>query len=153
MTGKAEFNAEEWSTLVEGPLFAAMEVAAAERGGSIREGLAVGRAYKDMREHHPPSQLLDDLVSSPPAVDPREMQKDAGADIKGFAKQRLQEAARLADEKATPEEASAYKQFALTVAEAAAKAHKEGGFMGIGGTPVSESEQAALDDIRATLRL
>ena len=36
-------------------------------------------------------------------------------------------------------------------AEAAAKAHKEGGFIGIGGKQVSAEEQAALDEIQAVL--
>jgi len=41
----------------------------------------------------------------------------------------------------------------LTVAEAAATAHKEGGFMGVGGMQVSAEEQAALDEIAATLQV
>ena len=40
----------------------------------------------------------------------------------------------------------------MTVAEAAANANREGGFIGIGGKPVSANEQAALDKIRAALR-
>lgn len=39
----------------------------------------------------------------------------------------------------------------LTIAQAVAEAHKEGGFLGVGGKQVSEEEQAALDDIKATL--
>ena len=35
----------------------------------------------------------------------------------------------------------------LNVAQAAAEAHKEGGFIGIGGKPISDKEQAALDEI------
>ncbi len=65
--------------------------------------------------------------------------------------ERLREAATLVDEKATPEESETYKKFVLTVAEAAAGAHKEGGFAGIGATKVSEEERAALDDIASTL--
>jgi hypothetical protein len=33
-----------------------------------------------------------------------------------------------------------------------ARAHKEGGFLGIGGKEVSESEQAALDEITGLVR-
>ena len=43
MTKKADFNAEEWSVVVEGPVVAGMWVIAADRGGSIRESLAMGR--------------------------------------------------------------------------------------------------------------
>src|SRR3712207_1714437 len=130
MTGKADFNAEEWSVLVEAPLLAAMQVAAAERGGTIRESLAAARAYTEARQHQGTSDLLDAIVSSPPALDPGQLQQ-AGADIARHAQGRLTEAARLADTKATPDEASTYKAFILTVAEAAANANREGGFAGI----------------------
>ena len=59
---------------------------------------------------------------------------------------------QLLNDKASPDEVDAYKRFVLTVAEAAANAHKEGGFMGVGGKRVSEGEQAALDEIAATLQ-
>jgi len=36
MTGKADFTAEEWELLLEGPTGAGRVVAAAERGGGIR---------------------------------------------------------------------------------------------------------------------
>jgi hypothetical protein len=65
--------------------------------------------------------------------------------------ERLREALGILEQHATPEEIEAYKGFVLRVADAAARAHKEGGFVGIGGKQVSEAEQAALDDIAATL--
>ena len=65
--------------------------------------------------------------------------------------ERLREALGILEQKASPEELEAYKLFVVGVAESAAKAHKEGGFIGIGGKEVSESEQAALDEIRAVL--
>jgi len=46
MTRKADFNAEEWSTIVDGPLYAGMRVVSADRGGTLRESLAMGRATK-----------------------------------------------------------------------------------------------------------
>lgn len=49
------------------------------------------------------------------------------------------------------EDAEAYRRFVLDVARAAAEAHKEGGFVGIGGKQVSEAEQAAIDDIARVL--
>jgi len=71
--------------------------------------------------------------------------------VKGLARSRLAEAVALVESKATDEERHAYKQFVLTVAEAAANANREGGFLGIGGKPVSANEQAALDEIRGAL--
>lgn len=77
--------------------------------------------------------------------------RESGADVAGVARTRLAAAVALIDAKATEDERNAYTQFVLTVAEAAAAANREGGFLGIGGKPVSANEQAALDEIRATL--
>ena len=150
MTKKADFNAEEWDTVVEGPVFAGLRVIAADRGGTIRESLAMGRVYQEARKEQGQSELLDDLVGSQPSIDRARAQQEGG-DIVALAKERLTEAMRLLEEKATPEEVDAYKRFVMTVAQAAAAAHKEGGFLGIGGQKVSEAEEQALDEISITL--
>ena len=149
MTKKADFNAEEWSAVVEAPLLAGLHVVGADKGGRIRESVAMAKVYAEVRQHQGQSELLDELVSTPPAVDQQKV-REAG-DIGPQATARLQEAVALLQQKATPEEVDAYRNFVMDVAEAAAKAHKEGGFIGIGGKQVSESEQAALDEIRAAL--
>ena len=150
MTSKADFNAEEWATVVEAPVLAGMRVVSAHRGGTIRESLAVAKVYAAAREAQGDSALLDELVASPPAVDTQQV-RESGGDIKAFSDERLREALRVLGGKATPEEVEQYKGFVMQVAEAAAKAHKEGGFIGIGGKEVSPEEQAALDEIQATL--
>ena len=149
MTKKADFNADEWSTVVEGPVLAGMRVITAHRGGTIRESLAMGQVYAQARQRHGESELLDELVSSPPALDQERVR--AAGDVGKAVTERLGEALRILHERASPEEVDAYRNFVMDVAEAAAKAHKEGGFIGIGGKQVSESEQAALDEIEATL--
>jgi hypothetical protein len=149
VTKKAEFNAEEWSTVVEAPLLAGMRVVTADRGGTIRESLAIGQVYKQARQQHGESELLDELVSSPPGMDQERVR--AAGDLSRASAERVREALGVLEQKASPEEVEAYKRFVLDVAEAAAKAHKEGGFIGIGGKQVSESEQAALDEIQAAL--
>lgn len=149
MTTKADFNAEEWSTIVEGPLLAGMRVVAADRGGTIRESVAIGRVYSEARQAHGESSLLDELVASPPGIDPQRLQ--GAGDIVAASGERLREALRLVGEKGSPEDVEAYGRFVLSAAQAAAEAHKEGGFVGIGGKPISEQEQAALDEIRAVV--
>jgi hypothetical protein len=149
MTTKADFNAEEWATVVEGPVLAGMRVVTADRGGTIRESLAMGKVYQQARQQQGDSGLVDELVSSPPAMDQERLR--AAGDVAAATTERLREALGILGEKASPEEVEAYKRFVLNVAEAAAKAHKEGGFIGIGGKQVSQSEQAALDEIAATL--
>jgi hypothetical protein len=64
---------------------------------------------------------------------------------------RLREAIGILSGKATPEEVDDYKRFVMTVAQTVAAAHKEGGFLGIGGKPVSDAENRALDEISTAL--
>lgn len=149
MTKKADFNAEEWSKVVEGPLLAGMKVVTAERGGTIRESLAVGKTYAEARQQQGESELLDQLVSHPPGMDPSRF--GAGGDVGTAADTGLREAMELLQQKASPEEVEDYKRFVLTVAQAVANAHREGGVLGLGGKQVSEREQAALDEIAASL--
>src|SRR5215217_9768254 len=150
MTKKADFNAEEWSVVVEAPVFAGMYVIAADRGGTIRESLAMGRVYTEARQQQGQSELLDELVGSQPSID-RARAQETGGDVASLAKERLTAAMRILEEKATPEEVDAYKRFVMTVAQAAASAHKEGGFLGIGGKEISPAEDEALDQISTTL--
>jgi hypothetical protein len=150
MTRKADFNAEEWSTIVNGPLYACMRVISADRGGTLRESLAMGRAYQEARQHHGESELLDELVKSPPAIDPDRL-REAGGNIADVATNQLREAIAILEAKATAAEADAYKKFVMTIAQAVASAHKEGGFLGIGGKQISDAENRALDEISAAL--
>jgi hypothetical protein len=148
MTEKAAFNAEEWSKLAEAPALVALRVIAADRGGTIRESLSLGRAYAEARSDG--SGLFQEIVSSAPQIDPSEL-KDPGA-LPRRAEAAVREALALLEQKATPEELEAYRSFLLKLAETVARAHREGGFLGIGGKEVSESEQAALDEITGLVR-
>jgi hypothetical protein len=150
MTQKADFNAEEWSTVVDGPLYAGMRVISADRGGTLRESLAMGRVYQEAREHHGESELLDELVKSPPSIDPDRV-REAGGNIAVATSQQLREAIGILEAKATAAEVDAYKRFVMTVAQAVASAHKEGGFLGIGGKQISDAENQALDEISTAL--
>jgi hypothetical protein len=150
MTRKADFNAEEWATVAEAPLYAGMRVIAADRGGTLRESLALGRAYQEARERHEESELLDELIKSPPSIAPDQV-REAGGNIATVASERLRKAIAIVEAKATPDETDAYKRFVMTVAQAVAAAHKEGGFLGIGGKQVSDAENQALDEISMAL--
>jgi hypothetical protein len=150
MSRRADFNAEEWATVVAGPLHAGMRVISADRGGTLRETLAMGRVYEEARAHHGESELLDELVKSPPSIDPDRL-REAGGDISALTTRQLREAIRILEAKATPAEVDAYKRFVMTVAQAVAGAHKEGGFLGIGGKQISDAENQALDEVSNAL--
>lgn len=150
MTRKADFNAEEWSTVVDGPLYAGMRIISADRGGTMRETLAMGRVYQEARQRHGDNELLDELVKSPPSIDPDRV-REAGGNLGIVTSEQLRAAIGILEAKATPAEVDAYKRFVMTVAQAVAGAHKEGGFLGVGGTQVSDAENEALDELSRAL--
>jgi hypothetical protein len=150
MTRKADFNAEEWSTVVDGPLYAGMRVVSADRGGTLRETLAMGRVYQEARGHRGESELLDELVKSPPSIDPDRL-RASGGDMARLTSEQLSEAIRILEPKATPAELDDYKGFVMMVARTVAAAHKEGGFLGVGGKQISDAENQALEEIAAAL--
>ena len=67
------------------------------------------------------------------------------AELKDNGLQIIREAVALVEGKATPEEVDEYKKFVVTLAHKVAAAHREH------GTDVSPAEQAAIDEISATL--
>jgi hypothetical protein len=144
MTTKSEFNAEEWESVARAPALAALMVMVADRGGAIRESVALGKAYAEARRAGG-SELIEQLVSSPPQLDPASLgQPDQ---LRQQLPERIREAVGLVGEKATPEEAEQYKHFILQLADVVAHAAKEGGVLGIGGKEVSEAEQTVLDEL------
>lgn len=147
MTTKAAFNAEEWSVVVAAPALTGLLVVSAGRGGTVRESVAISRAYAEARENRP-GLLLQEVLDTPAGVNPRQAPR-SGEELESHALNRLRAAIRILDLHATPEEVAEYKRFVYGLAEAVANAHKEGGFLGVGGTRVSEGEQAALDRIAA----
>src|SRR3954454_16164989 len=145
MATKADFNAEEWSVITTAPALAAMFVSAADRGGTLRESLSASRAYASARAQDG-GQLLRDVLASPPVLDPRAQP----ADLQNVAPAKLRDAIRTLERHTDDDEGgSADQRCVYSVAEAVPHAHREGGFLGIGGTDVSEREQAALDQIGA----
>jgi hypothetical protein len=150
MTRKAEFNAEEWATVVNAPLYAGMRVISAERGGTLRETAAMGRVYQEARARAGADELLDELIASPPTLDPERVRAAQG-DFGPVATEQLRNAMAILEAKATPTEVDDYKRFVMTVAQEVASAHKEGGFLGIGGKPISDAENQALDEISIAL--
>ena len=142
MTSKAEFNAEEWSTVVEGPPVAGMIVVTAEKGGTLRESIQLGKAYQDARQAQPGGELIEALLASPPELDPAGYKSTDEVRERGLLK--LREAISILEGKAEPDEIDSYRGFVLAVAERVAHAHKTGGFLGFGGREVSDAEQSAL---------
>ena len=143
MTGKAAFTEEEWHTVLAGPPSAGIIVLAAQRGGTFRESFAMAKAYSEARQDHGQSELLDEIVAAKP--EHPHTKQHSYEELKAAGLQQLGDAVALLEQKATPEEVDDYKRFVLTLVEKVANAHREN------AQNVSPAEQAALDEIEATL--
>jgi hypothetical protein len=143
MTTKGEFNAEEWERVAQAPALAGVMVTLADRGGAIRESIALGKAYAEARRDG--GELLEQLVAAAPQLDPQSVRQPEALP------ERIREAVGIVEQKATPEETDEYRRFILRLAEVVAHAHREGGVLGIGGKEVSERERAVLDELAGML--
>ena len=143
MTGKADFTDEEWELVLEGPPSAGMIVVTAQRGGTIRETIAIAKAYVEARQQHGESELLDEIVAAKPEID--HTRYHSVQELKEHGLQHLRDAVDLLERKATPAEVDGYKRFVLTLADRVANAHREG------DTGGGDAEQAAIDEISTTL--
>ena len=143
MTGKADFTQQEWELVLEGPPSAGMIVVTAQRGGSIRELLAIAKAYVEARQQHGESELLDEIVAAKPEVD--HTRYHSVEELKQHGLQHLRDAVELLERKATPDELESYKRFILTLADKVASAHREG------AASVSEAERTAIEEVSGAL--
>jgi hypothetical protein len=156
MTSKADFTAEEWDALRRAPMVAGLAVSFADPGGPTeltKESMAAQRAVAAPPGDH---ELL--IALSQDAMAHRRETADLkhALDLKArTAPQQiadeLRRVAGIVSEKATPEEADAFREWMVASAQDAANAAKEGGFMGIGAVRVSEGEQRMLATLREIL--
>ena len=143
MTDRAAFTEEEWKTVLEGPPSAGMIVVTAGRGGTIRETLAIGKAYVEARKEHGASELLDEIVAAKPQID--HTRYHSYDELKQHGLEHIRGAVATLQEKATPEEVDGYRRFVLMLADTVASAHRED------GVAVSDPEKAAIADITTAL--
>jgi hypothetical protein len=165
MSSKADYSAEEWKLILRAPLMAGLAIVAASPSGPLgvlREMFAVGKLVSETKTRAEgtgglSNELLRSLVAELSSADAR-AQLDL-ADLRALPPQQLQghalEACRalasLVDRKASKEEAEGVKRWLVAIAQRTADAAKEGGFLGIGGTRVSENETAAIRDVARAL--
>lgn len=156
MTSKSDFSAEEWTRIVRSPFVAGMAISMADPGGPIeiaKESVGMLRAATGpaSREQLIAEIALDIQAESQQRQNPLKgykPSKDAAGTLADQVLAELTEVRALVAEKATPAETAAFGQWLVDVAQAAADAAKEGGFMGIGAVRVSDREQTMLDRLR-----
>ena len=143
MTSSAAFSPEEWTAVLEGPTSAGMIVVTAARGGTIRESIAMSKAYVEARAQHGESELLDDIVAAKPKTD--HTRYHSAEELREHGLKHVRDAVALLESKATAEEVDEYRRFVLTLASKVAAAHKEE------GQSVSPAEAEAIQQITAAL--
>jgi hypothetical protein len=157
MTTKADFTDEEWVRLERAPIVAGMAISLADPGGPIE---AVKESMAAIKTLTAPSggrgELVDAVAKS--VAEKAQQRKSPLGDFKprgALAGEQILEELRavngLVTQKATPEEAAAFREWLLTAAKRAAEAAKEGGFLGFNAQRVSEGEQRMLDKLGEVL--
>jgi ABC-type Fe3+ transport system substrate-binding protein len=159
MTSKTDFTDEEWARLVRSPLVAGMAISLADPGGPIealKESMAAAKPVletaKTGSDHELIGAVSKDMAAKAqqrqnPLKDFRPKGTMAGQEIL----EELEGVNAILAEKATPEEAQAFREWLFKAAQRAAEAAKEGGFMGFGAEQVSEREQEMLERVRGAL--
>src|ERR1700722_3961458 len=135
MATKADFTQDEWKLLLQSPLIAGVAISAADPSGIIgmmRESMARARA------------LAQDGVKT--AITGAK----TPAEIVAKALDALKAASAVLDAKGGAD-AMPFKSWLAGVAKSVAEAAPEGGFLGFGGTQVSEAEKATVAQIAGAL--
>lgn len=154
MATKDSFTPSEWDLLRQAPFMTGLVVVAASPSGPI--GLLKESAATAKMVMTELAASQSDLMKSL-AADLKQNMSAAKIDSRDPAEVRakslaaVREAAATVSAKASPAEAAEYKTWLGTLAKRVAEASKEGGFLGFGGTLVSDAEQAALRDIATAL--
>ncbi|HEX2361323.1 MAG TPA: hypothetical protein VHI11_04550 [Jiangellaceae bacterium] len=157
MTTKSDFTEEEWVRVRRAPFVAGMAISLADPGGPIemaKESMATVKTATNPPTREP---LLADV-----ALDIQSMTQQRQNPLSDFkvtdaaqaGQQILDELRAVKDlvaAKAAPEETSAFGQWLVATAQAAADAAKEGGFLGFGATQISEGEKDMIDKVRSAV--
>lgn len=159
LTARNAFTDPEWSTLVEVPVLAMLCASLADddgRLGYLREIAAGSEAITHAVERYPDCELIAAIAW---AMEDEEIGRQFAATMHGLSAEemterlfeRCREAMALLAEKAEPAEMTAYATWVLDIAAEVALATARGGFLGIGGEPVTPEEHAFLQRLADAL--
>ena len=159
MTTQADFTEEEWARLERAPIVAGMAISLADPGGPIEAVKETSATLKTVAEAAKPggdAELVNAVAKG--ITEKAQQHQSPLGDFKpkgALAGEQIVEELRavntLLTEKATPDEATAFRQWLLAAAQNAANAAKEGGFFGFHAQRVSEGEQRMLDKLDEVL--
>jgi hypothetical protein len=161
MADKTNFTQDEWARVLASPVVTGMAITAADPSGLwglLKEGVASGWALMSAKQDANANALVkavaDDFAGpGRSAVRDRLQATFKGSqagDLKRKAVEELRAVSSILDAKA-PIDAPAFKAWLREIAQKAAEAGNEGGFLGFGGVAVSDAERATLAEIASAL--
>ncbi len=164
MTTQTAFTTEQWNLLRIIPSLVVSGVSAVDPSGifgTMKEALDGITEKIELLHQGSKLELLSAILADKSILklpDPKALagvgnREQQMANLKSALLGHIRDVANLMSQKASPEEAKAYKQMIISVAEKATKASKEGGFLGFGGVLVSNAEQSFMNEVKAALQL
>jgi hypothetical protein len=162
MATKADFTADEWARVCASPMVAGTAITAADPSGVwglLKEGMASSWSLLEARQNAQANPLVRSVAEDFTTAEGRAAARTALQSrfkdstlggLKDIAIVELKAVSELLDAKA-PDDAAAFKTWLQEVAQKAAEAGTEGGFLGFGGVAVSDAEKATLGEISAAL--
>ena len=159
MVTRNSFSPEEWMVLRDTPhlVGAATMMAGASGLGTLKEPFALAKTVLEGQSSDTP--LIRDLSGRPEMEAAQsalrtlmqEKQISSPDQVRVLALERARAAIALLKTRSTPAETEAFRAWIYHVAENVAKAAKDGGFLGFGGTEVSAGELSFLADLKAAM--
>jgi len=163
MANKQSFKPDEWTKILESTMLAGMAVSAAEPSGlwgALKEAFASSSALAAAKTNAGSSELVKAVVADFETKEGRTAVQEAlrqhlagatkPADVVERSLANLKEVSAILNAKA-PQDAASFKAWLQTISQNVAEASSEGGFLGIGGAKVSDTEKATLADISKAL--
>ena len=149
---RRSFADAEWDKVRRAPVAAMYVVASASPSGPIgltKEFSAASEAITLAGKAASPTSLVASAFGGGIEKEDFEFLRAEKPDSDRLLAE-IHDAYIVVSEKGAPE-AAGFRELVMKVAQSTAEAAKEGGFLGIGGTPVSAEEQGAIDRIRSAL--
>jgi hypothetical protein len=162
MASKTTFTPDEWKQILESVMLSGMAVTAADPSGLIgvlQESMASGRTLIGAKSDPASNELIKAVATEYESAEGRSAAseqlrarlRDSKPDeVKDKMIAGLRDVSTLLDNKASTD-AAGFKIWLHHIAENAAEAANEGGFMGFGGVPVSDAERATLTELSSAL--
>jgi hypothetical protein len=155
MSIQSDYTPDEWKMISAAPVMAGLVVTASDMSGPIgitKEALAIAKAIQESSSSAP-NELIRAISEAIKARGGKPDMPDLPTETKSMQASLIEgcrQAAAVVAGK-SPSEADEFKSWLVSLAHRTAQASKEGGFLGIGGTLVSEAEDSAVTELASAL--